>query len=188
MTCISGFSAGCSGATPRLVPGAKGEVEKQMSGIRINELARELEVKSGTVLEYLHEIGMTDKKSHSSALDDDVAKRVREHFQSLSQEQPREQAPTVSHSAASPKAAPAAAKPAATQPASRLVPPTGGHPPATPAGAVRKPGETPPPLTRSLAEIQAEARKAVAPPPRPAPAPAVSHSAARPAEKPLSAS
>ena len=51
-----------------------------MGKIRINELARELEVKSNVVIEYLAELGIPDKKSHSSALDDDLADKVRAHF------------------------------------------------------------------------------------------------------------
>ena len=51
-----------------------------MGKIRINELARELEVKSNVVIEYLAELGIPDKKSHSSALDDDLADKVRGHF------------------------------------------------------------------------------------------------------------
>ena len=48
-----------------------------MSKIRINDLARELEVKSKTILDLLPEIGITDKRSHSSALEDDEAEKVR---------------------------------------------------------------------------------------------------------------
>ena len=48
-----------------------------MSKIRINELARELEVKPNVILELLPELGVTDKKTHSSSLDDDVALQVR---------------------------------------------------------------------------------------------------------------
>src|ERR1700691_5473008 len=53
-----------------------------MGKIRINELARELEVKSNVVLDYVAGLGIPDKKSHSSALDDDLAEKVRAHFQS----------------------------------------------------------------------------------------------------------
>ena len=35
-----------------------------MGKIRINELARELEVKSNVVIDYLAELGIPDKKSH----------------------------------------------------------------------------------------------------------------------------
>ncbi len=45
----------------------------RMSKIRINELARELEVKPNVILDLLPELGVTDKKTHSSSLDDDVA-------------------------------------------------------------------------------------------------------------------
>jgi len=51
-----------------------------MAKIRINELARELELKSNVVLEYLAELGITDKGSLSSALDEELADKVREHF------------------------------------------------------------------------------------------------------------
>jgi translation initiation factor IF-2 len=48
--------------------------------IRINDLARELEIKSKAVIDYLPTIGVDDKKSHSSSLDPDLAERVRKHF------------------------------------------------------------------------------------------------------------
>jgi translation initiation factor IF-2 len=54
-----------------------------MSGIRINELGRELEVKSRKILEYLPEIGVDDKKSHSSSIPDEIADKVRAHFRDL---------------------------------------------------------------------------------------------------------
>ena len=41
--------------------------------IRINELARELEVKPGKILEMLPELGVQEKKTHSSSIDEDVA-------------------------------------------------------------------------------------------------------------------
>jgi translation initiation factor IF-2 len=51
-----------------------------MGKIRINELARELEVKPARLLELLPEFGITDKRTHSSSLEDDVANRLRRHF------------------------------------------------------------------------------------------------------------
>jgi|SRR5579875_1593051 len=48
--------------------------------IRINELARELEIKAKVLIEYLPEIGVTEKKTHSSSLDHDQAEKVRRHF------------------------------------------------------------------------------------------------------------
>ncbi|WP_026442886.1 translation initiation factor IF-2 [Pseudacidobacterium ailaaui] len=52
-----------------------------MSKVRINDLARELEVKSKAILDVLPEIGVTEKKTHSSSLEADEAERVRAHFQ-----------------------------------------------------------------------------------------------------------
>ena len=48
-----------------------------MSKIRINELARELEVKPNVILDLLPRLGVPEKKTHSSSLDDDVALQVR---------------------------------------------------------------------------------------------------------------
>ncbi len=48
-----------------------------MRKIRINELARELEVKAHEILDRLPELGVTEKKTHSSSIDEDVAIRLR---------------------------------------------------------------------------------------------------------------
>src|SRR6266496_842853 len=48
-----------------------------MSKIRINDLARELEVKSKAILDVLEEVGVTEKKTHSSSLEDHEAEKVR---------------------------------------------------------------------------------------------------------------
>src|SRR6202034_2227688 len=52
-----------------------------MSKVRINDLARELEVKSRAILDSLTAVGVTEKKTHSSSLEEDEAERVRQHFQ-----------------------------------------------------------------------------------------------------------
>ena len=136
-----------------------------MGKIRINDLARELEVKSKAIIDYLPELGVTDKRSHSSALDDDVAAKVRAHFRAEDSAAPAEAAPEV------PTPAPAVTLPVPS------------------AAAVKKPVEVHPlpemrPLTNTLAEIKAEARRSVAPPPPPPPpppAPRVSTPVERPA-------
>ena len=128
--------------------------------IRINDLARELEVKSKSVLDYLHEIGHTDKKSHSSAIEDDVAGRIREHF--------RQQGGAEIHE----ESKPATAHPAASADVSKPAPPKATilyHEPSQ--------------MARSIEQIKADARKAVMPPPRTAP-PAL---ATEPAVKPATA-
>jgi translation initiation factor IF-2 len=52
-----------------------------MSKVRINDLARELEVKSREVLDVLAELGLGAGKTHSSSLDEDEAAKVRARFE-----------------------------------------------------------------------------------------------------------
>jgi translation initiation factor IF-2 len=58
-----------------------------MSKIRINDLARELEVKSKAILDVLPEAGITEKKTHSSSLEDHEADKVRAHFRAHAEAQ-----------------------------------------------------------------------------------------------------
>ncbi|HKR32771.1 MAG TPA: translation initiation factor IF-2 [Terriglobales bacterium] len=51
-----------------------------MSKVRINDLARELEVKSKAILDVLPLVGVTEKKTHSSSIEADEAERVRKHL------------------------------------------------------------------------------------------------------------
>src|SRR5579872_2574450 len=51
-----------------------------MSKIRINELARQLEVKSREVIDKLHELGITEALTHSSSIDDENAEKLRRYF------------------------------------------------------------------------------------------------------------
>src|SRR6266852_1473652 len=51
-----------------------------MNKIRINVLARELEVKAHELIDKLPELGVTEKKTHSSSVDDDVAEKLRQIF------------------------------------------------------------------------------------------------------------
>ena len=140
-----------------------------MGKIRINELARELEVKSNVVLEYLVELSIPDKKSHSSALDDDLADKVRAHFRADDGPAPEkaEEAPS----------APAPSVPQVETP----------HP--HPGLDLRKLHDFKldfQPLTRSIADIKATARKAVvAPPPPPPPKPVIPPAAAGPVTAPV---
>ncbi|MGA2355731.1 MAG: translation initiation factor IF-2 N-terminal domain-containing protein, partial [Terriglobales bacterium] len=55
-----------------------------MSKIRINDLARELEVKSREILDVLTTVGVTEKKTHSSSLEDHEADLVRKHLRGRS--------------------------------------------------------------------------------------------------------
>src|SRR5271170_6193483 len=51
-----------------------------MSKIRINELARQLEVKSREVIDKLHELGIAEKVTHSSSIDEDMAEKLRRYY------------------------------------------------------------------------------------------------------------
>jgi hypothetical protein len=59
-----------------------------MSKIRINDLARELEVKSKEILDALTSVGVTEKKTHSSSLEDHEADLVRKHLRGRSDAAP----------------------------------------------------------------------------------------------------
>jgi translation initiation factor IF-2 len=123
-----------------------------MGSIRINELARELEVKSGAILECLLKVGITEKKSHSSSLDDDAADKVRAYFRGG--ETPTEAAAPREAKSAPAKAASAPPKPKAPAPAASKEPVKHAEPPVSRQS-----------FTKSIAEIKAAARKTVAPRP-----------------------
>src|SRR5580700_4543233 len=53
-----------------------------MSKVRINDLARELEVKSKAILDTLALVGVTEKKTHSSSLEEHEAEKVRQYLRS----------------------------------------------------------------------------------------------------------
>src|ERR1700737_44678 len=53
-----------------------------MSKVRINDLARELEVKSKEILDVLAKVGVTEKKTHSSSLEEHEAEKVRKALKS----------------------------------------------------------------------------------------------------------
>ena len=52
-----------------------------MSKVRINDLAREMEVKSRSILDALTAVGVTEQKTHSSSIEADEAEKVRNYFQ-----------------------------------------------------------------------------------------------------------
>src|ERR1700753_3131766 len=63
--------------------------------IRINDLARELEVKAKVILDALPEVGVTEKKTHSSSIEEDEAERVRKHFSAKSGSASRDRQPAA---------------------------------------------------------------------------------------------
>jgi translation initiation factor IF-2 len=58
-----------------------------MSKVRINDLARELEVKSKAILDALTSVGVTEKKTHSSSIEEHEAEKVRAHIRGSSEAQ-----------------------------------------------------------------------------------------------------
>src|SRR5215467_5379162 len=58
-----------------------------MSKVRINDLARELEVKSKAILDSLPHVGVTEKKTHSSSLEEHEAEKVRAHIRGSAEAQ-----------------------------------------------------------------------------------------------------
>jgi translation initiation factor IF-2 len=121
-----------------------------MGNIRINVLARELEMKSHLILEYLAVLGV-ERKSHSSALDDEIADKVREHFRATGEAAgPAEPAPAPVPAPA-PTTAPVVNKELPVSEAKRL------------PDIIK--AELQHPLMRTLDEIKSAARRVVAPPP-----------------------
>src|ERR1035437_10254398 len=87
--------------------------------IRINELARELEVKAKVIIDYLSEAGVTKKKTHSSSIDVAAAVKVRQHFRGLAEAE----APAEKNAPPDKAAKEAAAKAARMKPAAVAPPP-----------------------------------------------------------------
>src|SRR5262252_2218458 len=58
-----------------------------MSKVRINDLARELEVKSKAILDSLPHVGVTEKKTHSSSLEEHEAEKVRAYIRGSAESQ-----------------------------------------------------------------------------------------------------
>src|SRR5580765_7214382 len=99
--------------------------------IRINELARDLEVKAKAIIDYLPEAGVTEKKTHSSSIDVSAAEIVRAHFRKLAEEE----AAAEAKAEADKVAREAAAKAARLRPAAPVAPPAPAPAPAPPVPA-----------------------------------------------------
>ncbi|HEX7287961.1 MAG TPA: translation initiation factor IF-2 [Candidatus Angelobacter sp.] len=173
--------------------------------IRINDLARELEVKSKAILDALQEVGITEKKTHSSSIEEDEAVKVREYFSAKSSSASREKAAAtdakpkidfskahkpgdvlkllkerqqaMQHPVAPPKPAPPVAKPpaAVTPPAAKTPAPPLAAPPVAEKPVVAKPVVSERPV---VVPPPRQAPPIVAPPPAP---PAAERPAAPPA-------
>src|SRR5467141_955923 len=148
--------------------------------VRINELARELEVKAKAIIDLLPGFGVTEKKTHSSSIPADVAEKVKDHLKGVADAETAAEADRSAKEAAAkaalrrppaPVAAPPAPAPAAVKPAPAALPPAATP---TPVAPVAKPAAPAPAVTTPPAAPAAERPAAPATPPtsgapRPAP-------------------
>jgi len=124
--------------------------------IRINELARELEIKAKLIVDYLPEAGVKEKKTHSSSIDLETAEKVRVHFRELAEAEAAAEREKLAKQKAAEEArraqlearkalAPAvAAKPLVTPTAVGPGRPSVGRPAAPPPPVAVRPGAAPP--------------------------------------------
>src|SRR5713226_5367335 len=142
--------------------------------VRINELARELEVKAKAIIDLLAGYGVTEKKTHSSSIPADVAEKVRKHLQGVADAEAAAEAKAKADKDAKDAAAKAARMRPAAAPAAPTTPAVAPLKPVTPAAPAAIAGTAapvaPPP-----------AASAVAAPPASAAAPATTVPAAKPA-------
>src|ERR1700688_4051007 len=115
--------------------------------VRINELARELEVKAKAIIDLLPGYGVTEKKTHSSSIPEDVAVKVRAKLKGASDEESAAESAATAQSQAREAAAQAARpNPGPTAPAPvAATPPVSAPPPAArpPVAAPPTPGAVP---------------------------------------------
>src|SRR5215831_1769585 len=151
--------------------------------VRINELARELEVKAKAIIDLLPGFGVTEKKTHSSSIPADVAEKVRKKIQGVAEAEAQAEAAAK----ADKEAKEAAAKAARTKPAAPAAAPQAR--PGTPAVVKpTAPGAPVAPAAKPAAPAVHATPAPAAPPgapkvvPKvPAPAPAGPPAAAKPA-------
>src|SRR5229473_161628 len=142
--------------------------------VRINELARELEVKAKAIIDLLPGYGVTEKKTHSSSIPADVAEKVRKKIQGAAEEEAHAEAAAK----ADKEAKEVAAKAARMRPAAPVAPPQASlgpvalkpSAPAAPAAPVARPA-----AAEAPAAVTPAVHKA------PAPAPVVAPPSAKPA-------
>src|SRR6266849_1604884 len=135
--------------------------------VRINELARELEVKAKAIIDLLPGYGVTEKKTHSSSIPADVAEKVRNKIQGAAVEEAQAEAAAKAEK----EAKEAAAKAARMRPAAPAAPPQASVAPA--AAKPSAPAVPVVPVAKPSAPAAPTAIAAVPKAPALAPAPAV---------------
>src|SRR5437763_2720783 len=149
--------------------------------VRINELARELEVKAKAIIDLLPGFGVTEKKTHSSSIPVDVADKVRKKIQGVAEAEAQAEAAAKAEK----EAKEAASKATRMRPAAPPAPPqTREAPPAAKPAAAGAPVA---PVAKPVAPATHAAAPPAAPqapktvPKAPAPAPEGVPAAAKPA-------
>src|SRR5215475_7264556 len=148
--------------------------------VRINELARELEVKAKAIIDLLPGFGVTEKKTHSSSIPADVAVKVRAAIQGQAQAEADAEARAKAEKEAKDSAAraalrkPAAPPPAPAPVAAKPAAPVAAVPAATPAtaaptAAAPAPSVTPPPAKPATPTTPVPTATKPAAPPAPRP-------------------
>ncbi len=130
-----------------------------MKKIRINELARECEQPNSVIIAILPQFGVTEKKTHSSSIDEDAADAIRRHF-GASVEQREAEAPTE-------EPGPPAPAPEATETIAEAAPKATPEPPEEPSAVKEakpeeRPAETAPGDT-NMAALTPEERPSMRP-------------------------
>ena len=138
-----------------------------MSKIRINELARQLEVKSREVIDKLHELGIAEKVTHSSSIDDDRAEDLRRYYRGepITSRPAAPAEKSADEAVEVPVVKAAAPRPRQVHPVERITPPVAAAAPKSEVAA-ETPLETAPQAERT-AEPAGDEHKARAIPLRP---------------------
>jgi translation initiation factor IF-2 len=144
--------------------------------VRINELARELEVKAKAIIDLLPGYGVTEKKTHSSSIPEDVAEKVRKNLLGQAEAEAKAEADAKADAVAKEAAARAARmRPAAPPAPVAAAPSVTVKPPAAPVAAPAP--VTPPAVVPAVAKPAAPAATPATSAPT---APAVAPVAAKP--------
>ena len=140
--------------------------------VRINELARELEVKAKAIIDLLPGYGVTEKKTHSSSIPVDVAEKVRKKIQGAAEAEAQVEAAAKAEK----EAKDAAVKAARMRPVAPAA-----APPVSVAPAAVKPSVPAVPAVPVVKPIAADTPSAAAPVAAKAPVPVVAPPPAKPA-------
>jgi translation initiation factor IF-2 len=150
--------------------------------VRINELARELEVKAKAIIDLLPGFGVTEKKTHSSSIPVDVAQKVRKQISGAAEAEANAEAAAKAEK----EAKDAAAKAARLKPGAPVVVPPKPVV-ATPVAKPAVPAAPPAPIAKPAPPAAPVAVQAAAAPVAPKPSAQAPAIIAPPVSKPAAA-